>query len=119
LFKAGRVDEALPLLKQATALAPESAALLGNYAKALSLAGRHEEAIAGFTALATRQPDDADVQYDAGVAFLHAGKTAAAAAQFRKVLALKPDHAAARNALHEAETGSPIITAPQKPVSEN
>jgi predicted TPR repeat methyltransferase len=53
------------------------------------------------------------------VAFLHAGKTAAAAAQFRKVLALKPDHAAARNALREAETGPPTSTAPPQPVSGN
>ena len=86
----GDLDRAIPRLERAARLDPSAAETRSALAEALLLAGRHEEAIAAWTAVASQQPRWATAWSNLGAALGRAGRPADAVKALERALALEP-----------------------------
>jgi Flp pilus assembly protein TadD len=98
----GRLDEAVPLLRQAVAARPDHAPARNNLATALRAAGHVDEAIAEFEETLRRQPAYVDAEYNLATTLLAAGRTAEAIDHLGHVLQVHPSDAAAMSDLGAA-----------------
>jgi len=96
--RAGRYEEALPLLRMAWARDREAAWIRGNLGQALreqgmilAGGGRRAEAIALFDEALRIAPDDADVHRNLGLILWQEGRHEEAVQHLEKAVALKPD----------------------------
>ena len=100
LQKAGRVEEARSLLRETRGGTPaERAQLVLAESQLLREAGRSAEAYEVVKAALKTQPDNLDFLYEAGMLAEREGRHEAMEDYFRQILAIKPDHAHALNAL--------------------
>lgn len=98
--KLGRVDEARTLLSSASADSPrERTQLVLAEAQVLRDARRNEESFDVLDRALTRNVDDTDLLYDHAMAAERLDRIDVMEASFRKLLAQRPDHAHALNAL--------------------
>ncbi|MEY3201385.1 MAG: hypothetical protein RIR70_935, partial [Pseudomonadota bacterium] len=96
----GKVDEARMSLQNATASTRrERLQLVLAEAQLLREAGRAEEAFALLEKNVARDPDDLDLLYETALMAERVGKVDVTEAHLRRVIAKKPDHAHAYNAL--------------------
>jgi tetratricopeptide (TPR) repeat protein len=95
----GRIEEALPLLKQAVEANPDDAEAHNSYGFALAAVGRVPEAIAQFHVSIGLSPDYPIAHTNLALALAQSGQTGEAAAEFKKALALRPDYPEAQGGL--------------------
>jgi len=96
----GKLDEARQNLQKATASTRrERLQLMLAEAQLLREAGRPQEAFELLEAAVAREPDDLDLLYETALMAERVGKVEVTEAHLRKVIAKKPDHAHAYNAL--------------------
>ena len=93
---AGRPEDALAPLARVLERLPDEVPVLLDHGVALALAGRVDEGLAELERAATLAPSSAEAWGKLGQARLQSGDRAGAIEAFRRVLALEPDHAAAR-----------------------
>jgi protein O-GlcNAc transferase len=86
----GNGEEALVLIGQALAVAPAVAPIHNNYANALKILGRLDEAERSYRQAIALTPDFADAQCNLGRLLKERGGFAEAAACFEAVLAIEP-----------------------------
>lgn len=96
--RAGRYEEALPLLRMAWSKEPDTAWVRANLGQALrdrgtvlAGSGRRAEAIALFEEALRVTPDDAGVHRNLGLALWQEGRRAEAGPHLERAAALKPD----------------------------
>jgi len=96
LFRLGRDDEALEILRKAVDVAaktrwvgPKNVRPLCEYANQLSVMGRSDEALAAFAEAARLRADEPFVPLGLGHFYARQGKYQEAAEQYRKALALQ------------------------------
>ena len=99
LVQQGRIEEARELLHNATAGKGDNSPFLLAEAQLLRDAGRDEEALTLLESALARQPDNLDLLYDAALLGDRLGKPALLEQHLKHLLALKPDHPQALNAL--------------------
>ena len=75
-METGNGSRAVDLIGRAARLAPGSAMVAGNLAQALSVAGRHREALAAYDRALASMPDSADLLINRGLAALALGAAA-------------------------------------------
>lgn len=97
--RAGRLDRAIDLYRQAAAQAPAYAEIHNNLGNALLTAGRTEEAVASLKRAAMLNPSLAGVHTNLGLALAALGRFDEAAASHRAALKLHPAMAMAHNNL--------------------
>lgn len=90
--EAGRPQQALAVLDEALALAPQRAALHHNRAVALGRLHRAEEALQAHERAAALGLDDADAHYNRGNVLQLLGRLDEAAAAYRQALLRQPPH---------------------------
>ena len=100
----GQADEAIREYQEAIRLQPSYAPAHSNLGAAYGKQGKVEEAIAQLREAARLQNDDPLTFYNLGMALYQQGHTNEAATQLSRALDLKPDFAAARNALNRLRT---------------
>jgi tetratricopeptide (TPR) repeat protein len=91
LLQADQVDNAHILLARAVALAPDNAAILGNFGHCLLKLKQHDKALAAFQRADTLGPS-ADSQHMLGVAFEALGQQPEAIVAYRTALSRTPSH---------------------------
>lgn len=96
LRRAGQPGEAAALLRQAVALAPRHAGLLGNLGNALLASGAQQEALRVLARAAALEPHSGALAYNLGTAELAAGALDSARASLERALALGGVEAATR-----------------------
>jgi serine/threonine-protein kinase len=84
---------------RAIELEPYSAESWASYAELLSVAGRHEEALAASRQALARESDSAPVRVSAGAVLLEAGRFDQALAELQAATRVEPSYAAAYTAL--------------------
>ena len=99
---AGRHDEAIRTLLNATRLAPEHAEAHHQLGNALKAAGRISEAVPELFTASSLAPNDATVWLNLGASLLETQVPAAAVMAFEHVVKLAPDDPDAHNALGAA-----------------
>jgi protein O-mannosyl-transferase len=95
----GKVDEALPHLRQALELHPDSAEAHYNLGVALEASGQTDEAMAQFQKTLELQPGHFLARNNLGLVFLKTGRLGEAIAQFQKALEIQPNSPRAGNNL--------------------
>lgn len=98
----GEAEKAIPVLKEALALAPDYASPHSTLGSALVLMGDLDEAIAHYERAISLTPGDVAVRVNLGRALTWRGRARDAVAQFQEALRLKPDSAQAHAGLAEA-----------------
>jgi predicted TPR repeat methyltransferase len=78
--------------EQASAMAPDSPQLKHLMAEALAYNGQYEEAIALYTELLSREPDNTDFLHDRLLAYINTAQTALAQQDAERLVALAPDN---------------------------
>jgi protein O-GlcNAc transferase len=86
----GRAEEALVLIGQALAAAPNVAVIHSNYANALKDLGRLDEAVASYRRALALDPGFTDARYNLARTLRESGAFAGAARCFEAVLAVEP-----------------------------
>jgi len=102
LYKAGRVEAALPHFAAAFRIDPTDAEAHNNLGLALQDLGRTAEAQAQFEAALRLKPGDATLHYNLASLLQQTGRTDAAIAQYEIVLRIAPDHVEANSNLGNA-----------------
>jgi len=95
----GKLDESIAACRQAIRLSPDLAEAYHNLGIALYRQGKLDEAVAASSNTIRINGDFADAHYNLGNALLAQGKVDAAADAYRRVIALRPNHAAAGSCL--------------------
>ena len=101
LMVAGKVDAALPFLRDAVRIEPEQPVALNTLGSALLAGGKEEEAIGYFQHALRVQPGYSNARYNLANALADQGHLAAAADDFDEVLKDNPDDSKAREHLFE------------------
>jgi tetratricopeptide (TPR) repeat protein len=91
LKEAGRLEEAIGHLAQASALRPDWVEARLSLAGALATARRYERAIAELQQIVAAHPDHGDALYSLGVASFLLGRTADAIGYYQRAIAANPD----------------------------
>jgi len=100
LAQQGKLDEARTLLRDTRGGTPaERTQLALAESQLLREAGRHNDAYIVLDAALTAQPNDLELLYEAALTAERLGKPELLEAHLKRLLALKPDHAHALNAL--------------------
>lgn len=100
LGRLDRLDDARALLRDASVNNPgDRVQLILAEAQILRDAARHQEAFDVVDAALARQPSNADLLYEHGLAAERTGRLAEMETSFRKLIQLRPDSAHAYNAL--------------------
>jgi len=99
LYKMGKLDEAIALLKKALAQNLTTTSLISRLGLYDQEAGRLEESIGILEKAIKQDPNYAEAYNYLGVSYLKNGRTADAVASFKKAIALDPDYALALNNL--------------------
>ena len=99
LYKMGKLDEAIALLKKALAQNLTTTSLISRLGLYDQEAGRLEESIAILEKAIKQDPNYAEAYNYLGVSYFKNGRTADAVASFKKAIALDPDYALALNNL--------------------
>jgi tetratricopeptide (TPR) repeat protein len=107
LAQQGKIEQALPMAKRAIALDPELAQARANYGAILANTGHDDEALREFELAVRLDPSDAGTGTNYALLLARAGRTREAIDQLRRVLAVRPDHAPARDLLNELSPGRP------------
>jgi tetratricopeptide (TPR) repeat protein len=102
----GRIEEALPLLRQAVEANPDEAEIHNSYGFALAAVGRAAEAIAHFRTAIALSPDYPVAHNNLALALAQLGQSGEAAIEFKKALALRPDYPEAQGGLGSLLTQS-------------
>lgn len=102
-LSAGDHEKALAHLNLAHQLDPDHADTAKNLADAYMQLGRVEDTIQTFLDVVHRHPHDVEALHWLGTACASQGQTEQAAKLFSRILELKPDHTAAREALSALE----------------
>ncbi len=89
-LRAGRVEEAIPLLAEAARLRPADAAILHDFGLACLEAGRLPHAIDALQRAVAARPDYADAHFRLGIALEKAGDAAAAVRAYDRATELLP-----------------------------
>jgi arylsulfatase A-like enzyme/Flp pilus assembly protein TadD len=105
LYKMGRIDDAIALLRKALTLDFRTAPLLSRLGLYLQETGRTEESIAVLEQAAGLGPDDAEVHNDLGVSLFKNGAAARAIREFQRSIELDRSNAMAYNNLGNAHLG--------------
>ena len=115
-WQTSRVREALPLLRQARLLQPDSADVRGNLLNFLVQAGEQfrrqgkaADALAAFKEAAELDPSRPEIHTLLGVAYAALGEKQNATRCFEKSISLKPDYADAHNNLGLCLEGAAAI----------
>ena len=87
-LKKGDVTRALDYLKQAMDVNPADTSVLFNHALALSRSGRSREALEGYRALLTQQPNHFEGQYNLAILLVKQGDQAAGVIALEKAVQL-------------------------------
>lgn len=105
----GSAPRAIEVARQALALFPDDAGLLGAYGLALAAEGRGQQAIEPLTRASRLQPDNWRLINALGVSLEQAGRTTAARARFEEAMAIAPDEPSILSnlALSHALAGEP------------
>jgi tetratricopeptide (TPR) repeat protein len=113
LYQEGRLDEALPHLLQAVAMAPGFAQAHYNLGNVLLARGRVAGALEQFQTQAALQPDDPFPQYNLGAVLLQIGRAGEAILHLQKALQIRPNsadcHGQLGNALLQAGRAAEAI----------
>src|SRR5262252_7976253 len=99
LYGQGKLEESIAACRQAIRLSPDLAEAYHNLGIALYRQGKLDEAVAASSNTIRINGDFADAHYNLGNALLAQGKVDAAADAYRRVIALRPNHAAAGSCL--------------------
>jgi tetratricopeptide (TPR) repeat protein len=99
LINSGQAEEALPLLRRAVALNPQSPDYHHNLGVAYAHRNRLDEAIAEFREALRLKPEGTSALSNMGLALAHQGKIDEAAAAFLECLRLEPNAVEARHRL--------------------
>jgi tetratricopeptide (TPR) repeat protein len=110
LLRAGRVDEALPQLREAVRVAPLLPDALGTLALALTLRGQAAEALPYARQAVALRPRDAGLAYHLGETLRQVGQREAALGALRTSARLDPGHPSSHYAIAGllAETGRTV-----------
>lgn len=105
----GSAPRAIEVARQALALFPDDAGLLGAYGLALAAEGRGQQAIEPLTRASRLEPDNWRLINALGVSLEQAGRTTAARARFEEAMAIAPDEPSILSnlALSHALAGEP------------
>lgn len=95
--------EALPLLKRAVELEPDSGIIIDSLGWAYYRLGELQPAAAALEQAVKLTADNAEIQYHLGAVYADLGKTDDARAQFRRALKINPGFDPARAALRRLE----------------
>lgn len=95
LREAGRLSEAIPLYKEAVAIAPDDPEAWYNLAVALQEAGNAKESAVVIREALRRDPSRPEVHNTLGIAYLNEGNVNAAEQEFAKAIELDPRDARA------------------------
>jgi arylsulfatase A-like enzyme/Tfp pilus assembly protein PilF len=106
LRKAGRLREAIPLYRQAVAIAPDDADAWYNLAIALQEAGLNQEAGAAIRESVRRDPQRPEAHNALGIAYLSERNPQAAEAEFAKAIEIDPRNARALTNLGNVHRGA-------------
>jgi hypothetical protein len=101
-FRAGRIDEAVRLLKEAVSENPRDQRSYMVLGAAYIQRREFDDAIAAFEQARAIRPDQAPVHYNLGLAYQRAGRPQEAQAAFRAALEVDPSYEKAREALQRA-----------------
>jgi tetratricopeptide (TPR) repeat protein len=99
LRKTGRINEAMPHLQRAVAIAPQSPLLRSNLAAGLILTGRTDEAISELKEAIRLLPNDASLYEKLGSALYLKGEFASVISCFEQAIRLDSEHIESRNNL--------------------
>ena len=99
LVQAGRIPEAIGSYEEALRIQPDLAEASNNLGVLLCRIGRVPEGIERIEAAIRAQPDFAQAHFSRGMAMLQAGRRDEAAAEFGKVLELRPNDPPAQRML--------------------
>ncbi len=99
LYKMGRLDEAVALLRKGLSLDLATAPLLSRLGLYEQEAGRLEASVAALEQALSLEANDAEAHNDLGVSLFKQGALERAAAEFERTIALSPDNAMAFNNL--------------------
>jgi choline-sulfatase len=99
LYKMGRLDDAVTLLKKGLAFDLATASLLSRLGLYEQEAGRLEASVAALEQAVSLEPNDAEAHNDLGVSLFKQGALERAAAEFERAIALSPNNAMAFNNL--------------------
>jgi len=105
LYKMGRLDEAVTLLKKGLVFDVGTAALLSRLGLYEQEAGRLEASASALEQAVSLEPNDAEAHNDLGVTLFKQGALERAAAEFERAIALSPDNAMAFNNLGNVRLG--------------
>jgi Flp pilus assembly protein TadD len=95
----GRTADALAQIGPLAGIAPESPLFQSTYARLLSAAGKHQQALARYRSIVQRWPRDASLFHELAVAGRKAGNLEEALRADQAALTLMPDFPSARNGL--------------------
>ena len=95
-------DEAIRLYRSAMRLDPMLAEPHNNIGSLYGTRGETEKAISAFENAVERMPEVAEFHFNLGLAYRMDGRVGDSRAQFERVLALRPEHEAARRAIDRA-----------------
>ena len=96
-LQTGRNDEALRLIKKATAVDPTAHAAQNNLGNALQAVGRYQEALESYDQALALKPDYAEAIKNRGDALQAMNRHDEALASYEKAVAISPGHAEAHN----------------------